>query len=86
MGEQPTINPEARHWNPKFRKRKRWQGATWTPPSMSADKEDGVYCKACRKTHGYKTMGFGYEKGTSGRWKILWSCRITHNVIKEMEL
>jgi hypothetical protein len=72
--------------NRQFRRKKRFQGADWTPPSMSAETGDGEWCRACRQRHGYKTMGLAYEKASSGRWKILWSCRKTGAVIKEQEL
>jgi hypothetical protein len=31
-------------------------------------------------------MGTQYEKGTNGRWRILWLCKTTGAVIEEMEL
>lgn len=67
-----------------FRRKKRFQGATWTPPSMSAAAEDGVWCSSCRKRHGYKTLGLLYgERRTDGRFKLLWYCKETGTVVKE---
>jgi hypothetical protein len=73
-------------WNPKFRKRKRWQGATWTPENQMADKVDGHWCRACKSRHGYMTMDASYEKASDGNWRINWSCRKTGNVIGETVL
>lgn len=72
--------------NPRFRRRRKFQGATWTPTNQSADIGDGEWCKSCHKRHGYKTMGMNYDKTSSGKWKILWSCPKTGDVIKEQEL
>ena len=73
-----------------FRRKKKWQGATWTPENKSAMLGDGVWCRHCRTRHGYKTMGFALEKRSvqdkDGTWFILWSCRVTGNVIEEMPL
>lgn len=68
-----------------FRRKRRFQGATWTPENQPALKPDGAWCKACKTRHGYMTMGIAYEKRKSG-WIILWSCKKTGNVIEEMEL
>jgi hypothetical protein len=79
------INP-----GPKFfRRKRRFQGATWTPGSISAATEDGVWCASCRMRHGYgatKRLGLTYEKGSSGHWKLMWYCKLTGNVLKEQEL
>jgi hypothetical protein len=67
---------------PRFRRRKkRWAGSTWTPPSMSAEKPDGLWCKVCRQHHGYMSMEIDYEKGSDSKWKILWMCPKTGNVL-----
>lgn len=75
-------------FNPKFRKRRKFQGSAWTPPSMSADAKDGEYCRACRKFHGYMSMGMSMEpmSGGEGRFRQLWSCPKTGDVIKEIIL
>lgn len=81
-----TPNPEARSYSPKYRRRRRFQGATWTPPASSAHMGDGEWCSVCRKRHGYMSLGLDYERASSGRWKLLWYCKRTGNVIKEQEL
>jgi hypothetical protein len=68
-----------------FRRKKRWQGATWTPQNQSADRIDGVWCPVHRKRHGYGTMGFNIgERRADGSFKVLWSCPTTGNVLQEM--
>jgi hypothetical protein len=69
-----------------FRRRRRWQGATWTPESQSADRVDGVWCPVHRKRHGYGTLGFEYERTSKGGWQVLWSCKTTGNVLQVMPL
>lgn len=69
-----------------FRRKKRHQGATWTPEKQSADTTDGLWCPVHRIRHGYSRMAISYEKGSNGRWKILWSCRLTGNVLGEQSL
>jgi hypothetical protein len=78
----PTPNPEVRKF---FRRKKRYQGATWTPPSMSADVENGVWCRACRQRHGYMTAGVRYER-RGAQWIVMWLCPKTYNVIGETGL
>ena len=68
-----------------FRRKKRWQGATWTPESQSSGARDGAFCKVHKTWHGYKTMGIQYEKRGDYFW-ILWSCPKTGDVIQEMRL
>lgn len=70
----------------QFRRRRRYQGASWTPPSMSAEPEDGAWCRFHKKRHGYMTMGIAYEKNAEGRWQILWMCKQTHQVLETMVL
>lgn len=77
-----TENPESR----KYRRRKRNRaGATWTPPSMSADSADGRYCKACGVFHGYMTLGVSYEKRGEA-WVLNWYCRKTGDYVGELWL
>lgn len=81
MALMATENTEARHYNPKYRKRRKHQGASWTPPSTSAVAGDGLWCGDCRKRHGYMTLGLNYEK-YKGKWKLLWYCRRTGRVLE----
>jgi hypothetical protein len=69
----------------QYRRKRRWQGATWTPERLPADIDDGAWCRNCRTRHGFMTMGLQYEKRKSGWW-LLWSCRRTGRVIREMRL
>src|SRR5687767_9738813 len=74
-----------------YRRRKRWQGATWTPENQLADKPDGVWCRACKTRHGYMTMGITYELRINNKthrtyWVLLWWCRHTGNVLEELRL
>lgn len=71
-----------------FRRRKKFQGATWTPERSPAVAGDGEWCRSCRTRHGYKTMGLTWEKKSTqveGEYpfKTLWSCPKTGEVIKE---
>ena len=70
-----------------FRRRKKHQGADWTPDNQSALSGDGPWCKNCRQRHGYmsKVMGTQYEK-RNGVWFILWVCLKTGDVIKDQPL
>lgn len=68
-----------------FRRRKKYQGATWAPPSMSAVVGDGLWCKRCKQRHGYSTLGLKYEKRNS-MWYIIWNCPKTGNVVGETPL
>jgi len=77
---------ESKVWNPKFRRRKKWQGATWTPPSQSAAVGDGLWCKRCKQRHGYKTMIFRLEIHPERGNSILWSCPRSGNVLKVVKL
>lgn len=92
---------ENSRYNPKFRRRKKHQGSTWTPENQPALKPDGAWCRWCKTRHGYMTMGINYEKRTRKEtiaitqgaesikrtyWVILWSCKKTGYVIEEMEL
>lgn len=79
-----------------FRRKRKFQGASWTPRSMSADKDDGQWCRRCRKFHGYMTMGIGYEKRQTSRhvesgepiyrWVIMWKCPVSGDVVGERYL
>lgn len=69
-----------------FRRKKKFQGATWTPDTSNADKEDGVYCRRCRIRHGYMKLGIQYEKTGSGTWKVMWKCPKFGMVLKEVIL
>jgi hypothetical protein len=52
---------------------------------MSAEKPDGAWCPAHRKHHGYKSMGLKYgERNAEGKFKLLWFCWETGNVLEEM--
>jgi hypothetical protein len=79
------INPQGHRF---FRRKKRWQGATWTPTQQSAAVEDGAWCKSCRQRHGYKSpvLKAAYEKASNGKWRILWTCSKTGNVIETTNL
>lgn len=68
-----------------FRRKRKFQGATWTPTRQSADPDDGVWCPSHRIRHGYMSINLQtkYEKGSDGRWKILWICKLTGNVLRE---
>lgn len=70
-----------------FRRKKKHQGADWTPDDASALSGDGPWCASCRQRHGYmsKLMGTQYEK-RNGVWYILWVCKKTSNVIKDHAL
>ena len=84
---ESTPNPDPIVRNNSFRRKaRRFQGADWTPPTMSADHEDGLYCRACHQWHGYKLgLNVAYEK--RGKvWVILWSCKKTGNVVGETYL
>jgi hypothetical protein len=78
------INPR----NRVFRRKRRFQGATWTPNTQSAAPEDGAWCAACRQRHGYKSSGLQMqpEKNDKGAWRVLWTCKKTGNVLEVMEL
>lgn len=64
-----------------YRRRRKWQGASWAPPSMSSDVESGLWCKACRKRHGYMVLGLKYEKDSKGRWVMIWYCKTYGSVL-----
>ncbi len=71
-----------------FRRRKKYQGAIWTPRGSTALYGDGEWCKDCRMRHGYKTMGVTFEKKSAPkererRWRILWLCPKTGRVCAE---
>lgn len=83
--QTPSPNEGAKVFNPKFRRRRRHQGATWTPTNTSAEIGDGAWCKFHKQRHGYMTMDIAYEK-RNGFWYILWSCKQTHQVLEEMRL
>jgi hypothetical protein len=52
---------------------------------MNADTGDGVWCPTHRKRHGYKTLELRYgEKKADGKFKLLWCCKETHEVLEEM--
>jgi hypothetical protein len=70
-----------------FRRKRRFQGATWTPASQSADRRDGVWCPVHRKFHGYGSTALNFtvgERRPNGTFKILWTCALTGNVLQEM--
>lgn len=84
MENSPIENIGARH----FRRKRKFQGATWTPGTVSATPEDGIWCPEHRLRHGYKTkqLGVYFEKDTHGKWKALWYCVATGAVLLEMGL
>jgi hypothetical protein len=52
---------------------------------MSAEAQDGVWCRQCRMRHGYKTLGFDVER-RGASWYILWSCPKYFTVLEEKKL
>ena len=86
MGDE--VNPRAR----VYRRRRRYQGASWTPPSFSSEVEDGEWCKPCRKRHGYMSMLTLYERRErrlppeQGKleWYLLWCCPRYQHVVAEL--
>ncbi len=69
-----------------FRRKKKFQGATWTPEASSAISTDGVWCPTCRIRHGYMSqkLGLEYERRSNGiGWKKLWYCKLSGNVLQE---
>jgi hypothetical protein len=83
MGDE--INPSPNF----FRRKKRHQGATWTPERTSAAPEDGAWCVSCHQRHGYKSRGLlmRVEKTVpGGRWRVLWTCKKTGDVLEIMGL
>jgi hypothetical protein len=84
-----TVVGDEINSSPKFyRRKKRFQGATWTPNTSSAAPEDGAWCARCRQRHGYKSSGLlmQVEKASDGNWRILWVCKKTGNVLEIMGL
>lgn len=72
--------------NPKFRKRKKFQGASWTPENSPAELGDGLWCKQCKTRHGYMTMGLVWEKDDKDRFRGVWSCKKTGDVLGYLTL
>lgn len=73
---------------PVFRKRKKkWQGATWTPGTKSSDVPDGVWCGYHGLRHGYmsKELGFTPER-YNGKSYIHWYCKKTGDVLDSKEV
>jgi hypothetical protein len=71
----------------KFRRRrKKFQGADWTPPSMSAFPEDGEWCRPCKMRHGYSNIGVKFEKRSDGGFRILWLCPKYGHVVGTKDL
>lgn len=67
------------------RRLKRWQGASWTPPTLSSEPKDGRFCKLCGKWHGYMTLGTAYEKRGEA-WVLMWKCPKWGHVVDELWL
>jgi hypothetical protein len=68
-----------------YRRKKRHQGADWTPEKDSALTDDGVWCPSCRVRHGYmakRVLGTQYEQ-RNGAWHILWVCLKSGNIVKD---
>lgn len=78
-GEDAT----ARYLKKGYRRKRRHQGASWTPPSASALKEDGVWCPIHRQRHGYMSKGLGvyFDKGSHGEFQMIWYCKQTGDVL-----
>lgn len=72
--------------NPKFRRRKKFQGATWTPENAAAELGDGLWCKQCKTRHGFMTLGSAYERFTPHRFRVVWSCKKSGDVLGYTEL
>jgi hypothetical protein len=68
-----------------FRRKKRWQGAVWSPKHQPALYEDGKWCKKCKTRHGYMTMDVQYEK-RGDHFVMLWLCKTTRDVVGETKL
>jgi hypothetical protein len=68
----------------QYRRKRKYQGADWTPENHNALAGNGIWCPACRTRHGYKTkqLVLNYEK-RSGVWHLLWICTKTGDVIKD---
>jgi hypothetical protein len=80
----PTPNPNR---DVRFRRRRKFQGASWTPENSAAEIGDGAWCKHCRTRHGYKNgLNINYSKNDRGEWVILWSCKKTDMVVEETVL
>jgi hypothetical protein len=69
-----------------LRRKRKYQGATWAPPSQGVDLHDGAWCRKCRMRHGYSVMKVGYDKRNDGSFVMLWCCPKTGEVIQEMVL
>lgn len=84
MSEMPTPSSS----NRIFRRKRRFQGASWTPPSVSAIKTDGIWCAFHRQRHGYKSsmLGAQYEKTSTDKWRLLWYCKETGTVLDQIEM
>jgi hypothetical protein len=52
---------------------------------MSAEKPDGLWCRGCKKRHGYMVMGVNYIR-EFGKWKMFWLCPISKDVLQEVKL
>jgi hypothetical protein len=48
---------------------------------MSADPEDGQWCRQCKRRHGYMTMKVEFEKDKTGLWHTLWLCPVYFTVL-----
>lgn len=76
------LGTERTGGNPKFRRRKKFQGATWTPENSAAELGDGLWCRQCKTRHGYMTMEIRYEYNKKkDRFNVLWTCKKTGNVL-----
>lgn len=72
----------------QYRRRRKHQGADWTPEKSSALSSDGYWCKACRQRHGAmakNVLGVTYER-RNGVWYILWTCLKSGDVIHDEAL
>jgi hypothetical protein len=52
---------------------------------MSAEAPDGLWCRGCKKRHGYMSMGLKHEK-RGDNWFQLWSCPKSYDVLGEVKL
>lgn len=85
------MEPGYREPGKPRRRVKKWQGASWTPPSANAELGEGEYCRRCKKTHGYMTLGMqveqrGKREDGKPKWFIMWTCTQYGHVVAEVEL
>jgi len=52
---------------------------------VSAEVEDGLWCKRCKQRHGYATLRFNVQRRQE-HWYMIWSCPNFFDVLKEVKL